>query len=89
MDQAAPADQVVLWHLSERSEESDMGRVVHLSARGHREKAARYSMLPYTLLQIPEVNIFEKKPIISLVSEALKQPNETVSTGNQLNLFGN
>ena len=43
----------------------------------------------YTLLQILEVNIFEKKPIISLVSEALKQPTETVRTGNQLNLFGN
>ena len=43
----------------------------------------------YTLLQILEVNIFEKKPIISLVSEALKQPNETVRAGNQLNLFGN
>jgi hypothetical protein len=43
----------------------------------------------YTLLQIPEVNIFEKEPIISLVSEAIKQPNETVGAGNQLNLFGN
>ncbi len=43
----------------------------------------------YTLLQILEVNIFEKKPIISLVSEALKQPTETVRAGNQLNLFGN
>jgi Transposase DDE domain/Domain of unknown function (DUF4372) len=41
----------------------------------------------YTLLQILEVNLFEKKPIISLVSEALKQPNKTVSAGNQLNLF--
>ena len=50
MDQAAPADQVVLWHLSERSEEPDMGRVVHLSTRGHREKAARYSMLPLHLV---------------------------------------
>ena len=43
----------------------------------------------YTLLQILEVNIFEKKPIISLVSEALKQPNEAVGAGKQLNLFGN
>jgi len=43
----------------------------------------------YTLLQILEVNLFEKKPIISLVSEALKQPNGAVSVGNQLNLFGN
>ncbi len=43
----------------------------------------------YTFLQILEVNIFEKKPIISVVSEALKQPNEAVRAGNQLNLFGN
>ncbi|MCE5333781.1 MAG: IS4 family transposase [Desulfobacteraceae bacterium] len=43
----------------------------------------------YTLLQILEVNIFEKKPIISLDSEALKQPNGTVRAENQLNLFGN
>jgi hypothetical protein len=43
----------------------------------------------YTFLQILEVNIFEKKAIISVVSEALKQPNEAVRAGNQLNLFGN
>jgi IS4 transposase len=40
----------------------------------------------YTFLQILEVNLFEKKPISSLVAEALKQtpdPHEF----NQLNLF--
>jgi hypothetical protein len=40
----------------------------------------------YTFLQILEVNLFEKKPIFSLVAEALKQipdPREI----NQLNLF--
>jgi hypothetical protein len=40
----------------------------------------------HTILQILEVNIFEKKPIIQLASDALKQEKEpTVS--NQLNLL--
>jgi len=43
----------------------------------------------YTFLQILEVNLFGKKPIILLVSEALKQTAETPHAGNQLNLFGN
>ncbi len=34
----------------------------------------------YTLLQILEVNIFEKKPIPFVVAEALKQTQETAST---------
>lgn len=40
----------------------------------------------HTILQILEVNIFEKKPIIQLVSDALKQEKEPVIS-NQLNLF--
>jgi Transposase DDE domain/Domain of unknown function (DUF4372) len=40
----------------------------------------------YTFLQILEVNLFEKKPILSLVTEALKLNSET-SDCNQLNLF--
>ena len=40
----------------------------------------------YTFLQILEVNLFEKKPIPSLVAEALKQNLDTAN-GNQLNLF--
>jgi len=40
----------------------------------------------HTTLQILEVNIFEKKPIIQLVSDALKQGNEPI-VSNQLNLF--
>ena len=40
----------------------------------------------YTILQILEVNIFEKKPIFQLVSDALKQKtNDPIC--NQLNLF--
>jgi len=40
----------------------------------------------YTFLQILEVNLFEKKPISSLVAEALKLKTDTCDD-NQLNLF--
>ena len=40
----------------------------------------------YTFLQILEVNLFEKKPILSMVTDALKQISDTPN-GNQLNLF--
>jgi hypothetical protein len=40
----------------------------------------------YTFLQILEVNLFEKKPISSLVSEALKRIRDPQEF-NQLNLF--
>jgi len=40
----------------------------------------------YTFLQILEVNLFEKKPISSLVAEALKLKSDAPD-GNQLNLF--
>jgi hypothetical protein len=40
----------------------------------------------YTFLQILEVNLFEKKPISSLVTDALKQISEPLES-NQLNLF--
>ena len=40
----------------------------------------------YTFLQILEVNLFEKKPILPLVAEALKH-NPEQPNSNQLNLF--
>jgi hypothetical protein len=40
----------------------------------------------YTFLQILEVNLFEKKPISSLVAEALKRKTDAYDD-NQLNLF--
>ncbi|HEY5673307.1 MAG TPA: IS4 family transposase, partial [Malonomonas sp.] len=40
----------------------------------------------YTFLQILEVNLFEKKPITSLVADALKQISDP-QDDNQLNLF--
>jgi hypothetical protein len=53
------------------------------------KKRLRIQCSLYTFLQILEVNLFEKKPIILVVSEALKQTAETPYAGNQLNLFGN
>jgi transposase len=43
----------------------------------------------HTFLQILEVNLFEKKPIILLTSDALKQTAEEHHPWNQLNLFRN
>jgi hypothetical protein len=43
----------------------------------------------YTLLQIIEVNIFEKKPILFLIAEALKHTVDESPVGKQLTLFGN
>ncbi len=40
----------------------------------------------YTFLQILEVNLFEKKPISSLVADALKQIQD-LPESNQLDLF--
>ncbi|MBI5561996.1 MAG: IS4 family transposase, partial [Deltaproteobacteria bacterium] len=40
----------------------------------------------YTFLQIIEVNLFEKKPILQVVSNALKHI-QGQETSNQLNLF--
>jgi hypothetical protein len=39
----------------------------------------------YTLLQILELNLFGKKPIVLLDREALKQTAETPHAGNRLN----
>jgi hypothetical protein len=40
----------------------------------------------HTLLQILEINVFEKKPIQQLLKDAMKQ-NAEPNIGNQTNLF--
>lgn len=50
------------------------------------KKRLKLSGSLYTILQILEVNIFEKKPIFQIVSDALKQ-NTNDHFCNQLNLF--
>jgi len=53
------------------------------------KKRIRIACSLYTFLQIPEVKIFEKKPIMLLVSDALKQSSEEDRPWKQLNLFKN
>ena len=53
------------------------------------KKRLRIQCSLYTFLQILEVNLFEKKSIILLTSEALKQTIEEHCPSNQLTLFGN
>jgi hypothetical protein len=40
VDQAAPEDQAILWHLGERREDADLDRRVGLRAGRHRQAAA-------------------------------------------------
>jgi hypothetical protein len=51
--------------------------------------AARNPCSLYTLLQILEVNLLEKKRIALPAAEALKQVKGTTTVGNQLKLFRN
>jgi len=41
VDQAAPPDQSLLWHLGQRGEDPDLDRDLGLCARGHSQEAAR------------------------------------------------
>jgi len=63
-----------------------MGCLVHLSVCGDKKKKLDIPCSLYTFLQILEVNLFDKKPISSLVAEALKQKTDTCDD-YQLNLF--
>jgi len=40
MDQAAPPDQAILWHVGERRKDADLDRRVGLRANRHRQAAA-------------------------------------------------
>ena len=51
------------------------------------KKRLKLQISLHTLLQILEVNLFEKIDIIQLVTKALRQENET-EIANQLNIFG-
>jgi hypothetical protein len=56
------------------------------TGKGEEPKRLQLPGSLHTLLQIIEINFFEKKPIIQLVNESLKQFPEPLPS-NQLNLF--
>jgi len=50
------------------------------------KKRLRLTMSLYTILQLLSLTLFEKTPLIQLVTD-LPEPNETLDLHNQLNLF--
>ena len=89
MDQATPTDKVVLRNFSQcREEQIWIGLYIYPLVAITKKRFGIHCSL-YTLLQILEVNIFEKKPIPFVVAEALKQTLETSFVGNQLTLLNN
>ena len=55
MDQAAPANQVVLWHQRERREDANLDRGLGLRAGGHRPQETRTGGQP-----LPNSTDFER-----------------------------
>jgi len=87
MDQAAPAHQVVLWDVPPNAVKTQIW--IAISVYLLVAIAKKRFHIPgslYTILQIIEVNVFEKSPLNHIVNKALKQRTET-SVSNQLNLF--
>ena len=88
VDQAAPANQVLLWHPPKHRENPNLDRRLGVLASGHRQKALGSQLSLYTILQILSVSIFEKTPLIELFSQSNYQ-NLQPPSPNQLLLFDN
>jgi hypothetical protein len=71
VDQAAPPNQVFLWHQRERCEDPNLDRRVGLCARRYRPEALGLELSLYQILQILSVMLFEKTPIL----QALQPPD--------------
>src|SRR5574341_1211116 len=83
MDQAAPADQGFLWHHGERSEDSDMDRHLYIRAVAIVKKRLKLDRSLYSILQILSVSLFEKTPILQVLS-ATDHEIETPDDDKQL-----
>src|SRR3989338_4718595 len=86
MDQAAPADQGILWCHRECGQDPNLDRHLRLRAGSyHQERLGLHRSL-YTILQILSVTLFKKTPIIQALSHIdYEEPKE--DNRNQLNLF--
>ena len=78
MDQAVSADQIVLRHLRERGQDSDMDR--HLGLRDHRHHQEKLDLDQSLgeILQIFSVTLFEKIELSRLFSECHHQINRPI-----------
>jgi hypothetical protein len=86
MDQAAPAGQVVLWHIGQRRQNPDLGRSLHLLARGHHEKVVESLRQSPHPVQDPRGQYLREKVHPANVQDAMKQ-NMEPEISNQINLF--
>jgi hypothetical protein len=86
MDQVTSADQGVFRNVRQRRENPDLDRHHRLPSGSNRQKKLNLPGNLHTILQILEVNVFEKRPIIQVESVALKQEHDT-GNPDQLKLF--
>ena len=86
MDQAAPADQAVLWDLRERGEDANMDRRVGLRAGGHHQEAARAGRLTLHINASPFGDNIRKMSIRTALSLEMSL-YDTGTENNQLELF--
>jgi len=76
LDQTATSDQDVLWNITQRSQGTDLDCCQCLSSRDDCQKATEPSRSLLTILQILEVDLFEKIPVSPVVNETINQDNE-------------
>ena len=86
MDQAASANQGVLWDQRQRRQDSDLDRRLGLCAGAIIRKRLGLEMSLYQILQIFSITLLEKMPI-SCVLEAFDSRSELLDNSNQLILF--
>lgn len=86
MDQATPADQGVLWNHRECGQPPNLDRHRRLCPDGHVKKRLSLPRSLYTILQILSVTLFEKTPILRVLSHTNSEEPE-VDDCIQLNLF--
>ena len=86
MDQATPANQGLLRHHGECRQNPDMDCRLGLCARGHHQKMTQARGSLYTILQILSVTIFERTPLLQVLTDSDYNMQGCESL-NQLNLF--
>ena len=86
MDQATPANQEILWHQRERSEDQIWIAIsIYVLVTIVRKRLGLEASL-YQILQILSITLFEKTPILQAF-QAFDSRDDLVNCGNQLNLF--
>ena len=86
VDQATSTHQVILWHIEERGQESDMDCGDGVRAGGGGQEATGHLGRPLHNFAVLSLTLFEKMPIFKLFS-ATGYNLSNVESSNQLILF--